>query len=302
MAIDLDWIESILFLKIYTLISFLFNLFLFIICSDGKLGQKSTLDTWNLYNSSLTLSSWSHSFWWILFVIQGCYTVYLFIPVRYNEKKEILTSFGIWLPLAWNLYTAWTVVFSFQLVPLSLAFIAAHWVILFVSYNNINNTYENKLDVLVYGETNPRTGEKIPLEKKERAWVIVEFLITYLPTSFHLGWVTLLTVVNLSTVSSFGHHQLYASLEICMLFLVSLIVFIVAAQRLDPLLCLPVIWGLASLARSTEKRKNYISVSSIVLAGVLAGISVMISVYLLLRNLETRKIHEQQRLLKDERV
>jgi len=214
--------------------------------STTLIGGKTTADISNQNPTLITPAGYVFAIWGVIYVLLGVFVVFQALP---SEKGKDLHSKTSWLfILASALNIMWLFLWQNEILSLSVP-------IMFLLLGSLIAIYL-RLDV---GKST------VPLREK---------LVTHLPFSVYLGWITIASIANVAallvSVSWDGFGVAAETWAILIIVVALLITLAVIVMRKDVAYALVVIWALVGIAFNQAAHPNVVTaaISSAVIAAL----------------------------------
>ncbi|UQZ34648.1 hypothetical protein C2I18_14615 [Paenibacillus sp. PK3_47] len=215
------------------------------------LGGNTTGEISDKYYTYLTPAGYAFSIWSLIYVLLAGFVVY---QLRSDTgSRDSVRSLGIWFVLSCVFNMSWLFLWHYLYIELSVAAMGLLLISLIVIYRKTRNI------------NNPSLGEK---------------LLVKLPFSIYLGWISVATIVNVSTVlekndwNGFGLSD--TTWAVIMLCVGALLAIAVSYPYRD--FIYPLVFSWAFLAIGLEHRD---AGSVFVTASVAAGLLLLYSIWLM---------------------
>lgn len=140
----------------------------------GNAGWLGTPDNGELsrkYQTLVTPSSSAFTIWAIIYVSQGIFAGAQFLP-RFRAHPMLQNGLSYWYSSVVATQIGWTISFTYEVIPLSLAFMLAIWI---------------SLISLLYSQYYTKSDGSL--------W---EFWVLRFPFAIHAGWITAAAVLNVN--------------------------------------------------------------------------------------------------------
>lgn len=154
------------------LVAYILNITL--VYGIGNAGWLGTPDNGELsrkYQTLVTPSSSAFIIWAVIFMSQGAFAVAQFLP-RFRAHPMLQNGLSYWYSGVTATQIGWTISFTYEVIPLSLAFMLAIWISLI---SILYSQYYTKSD-----------GS------------LLEFWILRFPFAIHAGWITAASALNVN--------------------------------------------------------------------------------------------------------
>lgn len=215
------------------------------------LGGNTTGEISDKYHTYLTPAGYAFSIWSLIYVLLAGFIVYQLRS--YTGSRDSVRSIGIWFVLSCVFNMGWLFLWHYLYIELSVAAMVLLLITLIVIYRKTRSI------------TSPTTGEK--------------FLVK-LPFSIYLGWISVATIVNVSTVlekndwNGFGLSD--TSWAVIMLCVGALLAIAVSFPYRD--FIFPLVFSWAFLAIALEHRDTG---NVFLTASIAAGLLLVYSIWLM---------------------
>lgn len=156
--------------KLLNTIALLFMLVMNTLAVSLPLGGKTTGELSDLYPNLFVPAGFTFAIWSVIYLLLIGFIVYQWIA---NNEKSQVEKIGLWFTLNGIANGAWIIAWHYELVPLSIMIMLVLLGSLIMMYRNLNINYFG-----LYG---------------------IKWLV-YTPISVYLGWISVATIANFTTV------------------------------------------------------------------------------------------------------
>jgi len=224
------------------------------------------------YPTILTPAGYAFAIWGLIFLLQGVYSVYVLLPGDDN-KLSYIALLGVFVPLGWVGEAVWTVIFNFELIPISIFFISGTCLFFMTAYLRVTAP-----------ESSVMTSEGSIIKK------VFYYLIFEAPTALNFGWLVVATIVNGLIVLKYFGIDTSVMAGISLIAAANALAAFFLAWRREVVVALVQIWAIAAIAvnqtDATLKMACYASVS--VLAFLVVTV-LIVSLFVSLRSAASSK-------------
>lgn len=139
--------------------------------NGGWLGTPNNGELSRKYQTLVTPKSSAFAIWGVIFIFQAAFAVAQLLP-RFRSRAMVLEGASYYYSVITALQIGWTIAFAYEVIPLSLVFMALLWC---------------SLAALLYSQYRAKSDGS--------RW---EFWLLRFPFSVHAGWITAATALNVN--------------------------------------------------------------------------------------------------------